>query len=103
MELSVIIPAYNEAKRIGPTLQSVCSWLSTHRSTWEVIVVNNRSKDNTAEVVRKAMTQWRSIRLIDESKPGKGYAVAAGMKFAAGDVRLFMDADNSTTVDHLER
>ena len=52
MYLSVVIPAYNEAKRIGTTLQSVCSWLSAQDFVSEVIVVNNRSTDGTADAVR---------------------------------------------------
>jgi glycosyltransferase involved in cell wall biosynthesis len=49
------------------------------------------------------MQQFHAIRLIQEKRPGKGYAVTAGMLFATGEVRLFMDADNSTTVDHFEK
>ena len=100
MYLSVVIPAYNEAKRIGSTLEAVCSWLATQDFVSEVIVVNNRSKDTTADAVRVVMQKYRSIRLIDEKRPGKGFAVTAGMLFATGEVRLFMDADNSTTIDH---
>lgn len=103
MYLSVIIPAYNEAKRIGATLQSVCGWLAQQPYDSEVIVVNNRSSDGTADVVRSAQHQFRSIRLIDEKRPGKGYAVTAGMLFATGQIRLFMDADSSTTIDHFAR
>lgn len=100
MYLSIVIPAYNEAKRIGPTLQSVGDWLGTQSFDGEVIVVNNRSVDTTADVVREYMRRYPFIRLVDERRPGKGYAVAAGMLFAAGQVRLFMDADNSTSIDH---
>ncbi len=103
MYLSVIIPAYNEAKRIGSTLQAVCSWLARQPYDWEVIVVDNRSTDATADVVRGVMQQFHSIRLIQEKRPGKGYAVTTGMLFGAGEIRLFMDADNSTSVDHFEK
>jgi dolichyl-phosphate beta-glucosyltransferase len=102
MHISVVIPAYNEAKRIGPTLQAVGSWLAQHRPNAEIIVVNNRSTDGTADIVRGYMHQFPFLRLIDERRPGKGYAVVAGMLFATGKVRVFMDADNSTTIDHLE-
>jgi glycosyltransferase involved in cell wall biosynthesis len=100
MYLSVIIPAYNEAKRIGSTLQAVATWLAQQDYDSEIIVVNNRSTDATADVVRGVMHQFRFIRLIDEKRPGKGYAVTAGMLFGTGQVRLFMDADNSTTIEH---
>ncbi len=103
MYLSVIIPAYNEAKRIGATLQATCSWLAKQDFDWEVVVVDNRSTDATADVVRGMMQQFHAIRLVSEKRPGKGFAVTSGMLFGTGEVRLFMDADNSTTIDHFER
>ncbi len=103
MYLSIILPAYNEAKRIGATLQAVGTWLARQPFDGEIIVVNNRSKDATADVVRGYMHQFPAIRLIDEKRPGKGYAVQAGMLAAKGEVALFMDSDNSTSVDHFER
>jgi glycosyltransferase involved in cell wall biosynthesis len=101
--LSVVIPAYNEAKRIGPTLEAVGNWLSKQTFDSEVVVVDNRSKDETADVVRSFMGRFPFIRLIAEQRGGKGYAVQAGMLAATGQIRLFMDADNSTTVDHFEK
>ncbi len=102
MYLSVVIPAYNEAKRIGSTLEAVCSWLAKQDFASEVIVVNNHSTDTTTDAVREMMNRYRSIRLIDEKRPGKGYAVTTGMLFGTGEVRLFMDADNSTTIEHFD-
>lgn len=99
MYLSVVIPAYNEAKRISTTLQSVGAWLADQRYDAEIIVVNNRSSDGTADVVRGMMHQFPFMRMIEEKRGGKGYAVTSGMLFATGEVRLFMDADNSTTID----
>ena len=99
MYLSVIIPAYNEAKRIGSTLQTVCSWLATQSYDWEVVVVDNRSTDATADVVRGVMQQFHAIRLIQEKRPGKGYAVTAGMLFGTGEIRLLTtghDGDGSS-------
>jgi glycosyltransferase involved in cell wall biosynthesis len=102
MELSVIIPAYNEAKRIGATLESVGAWLKRQPFDSEIVVVDNNSTDGTADVAREYHQQFPAIRVIAEKRPGKGYAVAAGMQFATGARRLFMDADNSTTIDHLD-
>jgi len=98
MRLSVIIPAYNEFKRIGKTLESVLGYLRQQSYDWEVIVVDNNSSDSTREIAEKY-----GVRVIDEKKPGKGYAVTTGMLEAKGDLRLFTDADNSTTMDHIER
>ena len=103
MYLSIILPAYNEAKRIGGTLQAIGTWLARQDFDGEVIVVNNRSKDSTAEVAQGYAHQFPFIRVIDEPRPGKGYAVQSGMLAARGEVVLFMDSDNSTTVDHFEK
>lgn len=102
MYLSVVIPAYNEAKNIGATLQSVGTWLARQSYDSEIVVVDNRSSDATADVARECRHQFPSIRVISEPRPGKGYAVMAGMQFATGEVRLFMDADNSTNIDHFD-
>lgn len=103
MYLSIIIPAYNEEHRIGPTLQSVGLWLAQQSFDGEVLVIDNNSHDGTSQVVASYMEQYPSIRAITERRQGKGYAVQCGMLAAQGDVRLFMDADNSTSIDHFER
>ncbi|HXV26487.1 MAG TPA: dolichyl-phosphate beta-glucosyltransferase [Candidatus Paceibacterota bacterium] len=104
MDVSVVIPAYNEAKRIGATLDAVCAFLSAKSGLrWEVVVVDNRSKDDTAAVARSRAEKWPGIRVVREEQPGKGYAVTAGMLAATGAARLFMDADHSTTIDHYDR
>jgi dolichyl-phosphate beta-glucosyltransferase len=103
MYLSIVIPAYNEAKRIGPTLQAVGTWLAAQAVQGEIVVVDNRSSDDTADVVREWAKRFPAIRLIHEKRGGKGYAVQAGMLSAAGEVVLFMDADNSTSIEHFEK
>ena len=103
MYLSVIIPAYNEEKRLGATLQSVGAYLSRQSYEYEIIVVNDGSKDNTSELVRSFEVQIKGLRLIDNKENhGKGHAVRQGMMEAKGDLRIFMDADNSTSIEHLE-
>ncbi|MDO8495211.1 MAG: glycosyltransferase family 2 protein [bacterium] len=102
MYLSVIIPAYNESKRIGKTLQSVHDFLSKQSYDYEILVVNDGSKDNTGEVVQGLTAQIANLRLIDNKEnQGKGGVVRQGMLQAQGEIRLFMDADNSTTVDQI--
>ena len=103
MKLSIIIPAYNEEKRIGVTLDHIISYLSRQSYDWEIIVVNNASTDSTGALVKRRQNEHPNLRLIDEARRGKGYAVARGMLDAKGELRLFMDADNSTTIDHVER
>jgi dolichyl-phosphate beta-glucosyltransferase len=103
IHLSVVIPAYNEAKRIAVTLLDLDRYLSTQDYTYEIIVVNDGSKDNTAIVTDKAGELIKNLRLIDNKENhGKGYVTRQGMLEAKGEYRLFMDADNSTKIDHLD-
>ncbi len=104
MRLSVIIPAYNEAKRLLRTLATADEYLRRQSYEYEILVVNDGSKDNTADVVVGAATFIKNLRLIDDRENhGKGYAVRKGMLEAKGDYRLFMDADNSTSLDQIEK
>lgn len=98
--LSVIIPAYNEAERITNTLFDIDKYLSQADYSYEIIVVNDASKDNTAVVVDKLIPVIKNLRLIDNTEnKGKGGVVAQGMLNAKGNIRLFMDADNSTEIE----
>lgn len=101
--LSVIIPAYNEEKRLTPTLRSVIGYLQRQKYSWEVAVVSDGSHDRTPDVVRELSIQEPRVRLFHYAKNrGKGYAVKYGMTHVSGEVRLFMDADNSTSIDHFD-
>lgn len=98
--LSVIIPAYNEAKRIPLTLTDIDKHLSAQEYSYEILVVNDGSKDNTAEIVRNMEKMIRGLKLIDNAEnKGKGGVVRQGMLLAKGKIRLFTDADNATSVD----
>lgn len=102
--LSVIIPCYNEEKRIVSTVLATDGWLSQQKFSYEILVVNDGSKDKTASVVRKLMENTPKLQLIDNfENKGKGAVVKQGMLLAKGNYRLFMDADNSTTIDHFEK
>ena len=102
--LSVIIPAYNEAKRLPLTLIDVDRHLSEVDYSSEIIVVSDGSKDATAEIVRRFSHLVKNLRLIDnEENHGKGWVVRRGMLEAKGNWRLFMDADNSTSVDQVSK
>lgn len=100
--LSVIIPAYNEAERIVPTLRATSEWLIKQNIVHEIIVVNDGSSDNTSEVVTAIAKELPNLRLVDSfPNKGKGHVVRLGMLEAKGNLRLFMDADNSTTIEQL--
>lgn len=103
VHLSVIIPAYNEEVRLPGTLRHVGAYLAAQPYESEVIVVDDGSNDETARAAR-ACNDVKSLRLIqhpDRANHGKGAAVRLGMREAFGAYRIFMDADNSTTIDQI--
>ncbi|MBI4086348.1 MAG: glycosyltransferase family 2 protein [Candidatus Liptonbacteria bacterium] len=102
--LSVIIPAYNEAERIPMTLVDIDRRLSAVSYSYEILVVNDGSTDNTADIVRKMAETIKNLKLIDNNvNQGKGGVVRQGMLLSKGEYRLFTDADNSTSVDQFEK
>lgn len=106
VDFSVIIPAYNEARRIGVTLATLSDHLQAHRQDLgavEVLVVVARGHDRTAELARAQASSFESLEVIDAGEPaGKGRDVRLGMQSARGRYRLFMDADLATPLHHLE-
>ena len=105
IRLSVIIPAFNEARRLPATLDDVLAYLGRQAYRAEVLVVDDGSSDGTAGVVRERGAANGLLRVIahpDGRNHGKGATVRRGMAEAVGRYRLFMDADNSTTLDHVE-
>ena len=101
-KLSVVIPAFNEEHRIAQTLEEVSRFLRNQAFEYEILVVNDGSKDTTAQIVEELSSNLKNLKLIDNKQNhGKGYATKQGMMEATGDVRLFMDADNSTKVDEV--
>jgi dolichyl-phosphate beta-glucosyltransferase len=103
MYLSIVIPAYNEEKRIKNTLLEVNRFLTTQDYPYEIIVADDGSKDGTVELVNNLKEKVKNLRVIDNKKNhGKGYVVRQGIMEAKGKYRLFMDADNATSVDQVK-
>lgn len=101
--LSVIIPAYKEGERIGRNLLEIDKYLKAKNYTYEIIVVEDGSPDNTAEVARNYGLQIPHLRVIDNpDNHGKGYVVRQGLLEAKGKYRVFLDADGSTSITHLD-
>ena len=104
MYLSVIIPAYNEEKNIEKTVRSIFDYLINRGIEHEIIVVLDGSKDRTAEIVRSLKNEIDTLTLVEyPENRGKGFAVKTGMLHASGEIRLFTDADNSTSIEHIEK
>lgn len=102
--LSIIVPAYNEAERIPATLLDMDKRLEHAPYSYEILVVNDGSKDNTAEVVRNMAKAVKNLKLIDNTEnKGKGGVVRQGMLLAKGVIRIFTDADNSTSIDQFDQ
>lgn len=99
--LSIVVPAYNEAARIGATLIGVHAYLVKQSCNAEIIVVDDGSTDRTADVVR---SEFPAVQVISyPENRGKGHAVRTGMLAAKGEVRLFFDADGSTPIEELDK
>lgn len=99
--LSIVIPAYNEAARLGGTLDAVADYMRQNYPQGEVIVVDDGSSDETADLARAALARARPLRtsvISYKSNLGKGRAVRLGLLAARGDVVLFSDADLSTPI-----
>ena len=97
---SIVIPAYNEGTRLAPTLERVLGYV--HAQGWdaEVIVVNDGSRDNTADLVRSFAAKDPVVHLVENpGNHGKGFSVRNGMLHARGRVMIFSDADLSSPIE----
>ncbi|MGE5138335.1 MAG: dolichyl-phosphate beta-glucosyltransferase [Rudaea sp.] len=101
--LSVVIPAYNEEKRLPRTLARVQEYLASRSYPSEILVVDDGSADATGEVATAFAKTHPGVRLVSSEHRGKGFAVRRGMLEAQGHVVLFSDADLSTPIEELEK
>ena len=104
LDLSVIVPAYNEAERIPKTLERLREYFSGQSCSYEIIVVLDGPTDNTRDVLKRLSGGIPHLKIIDRPiHRGKGFTVREGMLKASGRMRVFTDADNSTDIDHFGR
>lgn len=98
--LSIIIPAFNEQSRIKKSLEKICSFLGFLGQSYEVIVVNDGSRDSTGEKVRAFLKEHPEVRLVEyQENMGKGYAVRLGVMCSRGQFVVFSDADLATPIE----
>lgn len=99
--LTLIIPAYNEEKIIGETLESVFNFLSQKTYIWEIIVVDDGSKDKTSAIVKSFKKPGIRLISLTENK-GKGAAIRAGVKESRGEFIIFSDVDLSVPIENID-
>jgi len=101
---SIVIPAYNESARIESTLDKILAHIARRGWNAEIIVVNDGSLDNTADIVRDYAQRHAELRLIENpGNRGKGYSVRNGMLHAVGQAILFSDADLSSPIEEADK
>jgi dolichyl-phosphate beta-glucosyltransferase len=104
IELSVVIPAYNEEQRLGKTLQTVVAYLRQQPYPAEILVVDDGSQDGTAEAAQVFQGASPPVRVLRNGRNrGKGFSVRHGFEQARGAYLLFTDADLSTPIDELDK
>ena len=100
--LSLILPAYNEEKRLPECLEKAAAFVAAHSEPIEVILVENGSSDRTLEIGREFAATHPWLRVLKEEKPGKGNAVRRGMLEACGQYRMFADVDFSMPIGEVD-
>lgn len=104
LDLSVVIPAYNEEFRLPKTLECIFGYLQIRPYQAEIIVVDDGSSDRTIEVVNSSRQKYPRLRLVSNAENrGKGFSVRHGMIEAQGEIALFTDADLSTPIEEADK
>ncbi len=101
--LSIVIPAHNEALRLPGTLEKIAAFTARQSYPIEVLVVENGSQDNTAELARSFQAAMPYLQVLHEAQAGKGLAVRRGMLEASGEYRFICDADLSMPIEEVNR
>jgi len=104
MKISVVVPAYNEARRILPSLERILTYMGAQHPDFELLLVDDGSRDGTAAAVQSHFAHHPALRIVSyASNRGKGYAIRTGALRAHGELVLFTDADLSTPIEELDK
>jgi dolichyl-phosphate beta-glucosyltransferase len=104
LELSIVVPAFNEERRLPKTLQSIRAYLKSRSVRAEVLVVDDGSTDATAKVVELSRAEFPELRLLSNGRNrGKGFSVRHGMLEACGEIAMFTDADLSAPMEEADK
>lgn len=102
--LTVIVPAYNEEANLElGVLKKIYSYLKKRPYSWEVLIVDDASKDKTVKLARSFAKKHKGFQVFEEVHRGKGGTVMSGMEKAKGEIVLFMDMDQATPINELEK
>lgn len=101
--LSVVVPAYNEARRLPPSLDTILAWTAAQPFESEIVVVDDGSTDGTADIARARLADVRHKVLVHERNRGKGAGLKTGMTAATGAYVLYTDADLSTPIEEASK
>jgi len=102
--LSIVIPAYNEGRRLPRTLRETIKYLSAQTLASEIIVITDGSTDDTIAVAESFSDEFPNLKVIAfKQNKGKGFAVKAGLQAATGKYRLFMDADYAVPIEYVDQ
>ena len=101
--LSIVIPAHNEERRLPYALEQIFAFLQGQSYTYEVLVVENGSSDQTYDIAIELSKQYVGLRVLKEEHPGKGKAICRGMLEARGEYRFMCDADLSMPIAELKK
>ena len=103
VDVSIVIPAYNEEDRIGSTLVEIIHYFKNKGVRFEIILVDDGSSDRTAEITGQKLVGAAHQILKNPSNQGKGYSVRRGVLASRGDLVLFVDSDLSTPIEDFEK